>query len=98
MEPRAEKATQRENNDAEAALTSGTPTLPSGGDAANCLLSVAHGAQYGTVTKIELILCPIHLSFRWSTIPLSVFLFLYNEGLWWCFITRASSFPTLAQI
>lgn len=44
------------------------------------LLSEAHVAQYGTVTKIGLILCPMHLSFRWSTIPLSVFLFLYNEG------------------
>lgn len=81
MEPRGEKATQCEHtNDAETALSWGTPRLPSSGHAANCNPSRAHGAQYGTVTKIELILCPIHLSFRWSTIPLSVFLFLYNEG------------------
>lgn len=78
MEPRGEKATQCETtNDAERAgehqhchLAAAPRTVP----------SRAHGAQYGTVTKIELILCPIHLSFRWSTIPLSVFLFLYNEG------------------
>lgn len=38
-------------------------------------------AGYGTVAKIGVILCPLHLSYRSSTIPPSLFLFLYNEGL-----------------
>lgn len=38
-------------------------------------------AGYGTVPKIGVILCPLHLSYRSSTIPPSLFLFLYNEGL-----------------
>ena len=49
-----------------------------------CLLLLRSTVQtvgYGAVAKIGVILCPLHLSYRLSTIPLSLFLFPYNEGL-----------------
>lgn len=43
------------------------------------LRHTVHTAACVTLTKIGLILSPLHLSYRLGTIPLSLFLFLYNE-------------------
>lgn len=48
--------------------------------ACTALISEAQHTGHGTVTKIGLTLRPLHSSYRSRTIPLSVFLFLYNEG------------------